>query len=432
MILEFKVENFLSIKDEQVLSFEATSDKHLSEYHVVEIKPGVKILKMAMIYGANASGKTNILKAFDFLRDFAVNPREKGQNTGFVPFKPFISENNEIKNIINSNSRFGRFEIIFFVNQKKYKYILKIDSLKVIYEKLYFYPKTQPAELFSRDFNDNIKGYNLKFGSKIKPKKINEEILKTFTLENSSLISTMSKFDIMFEIKERNDNNIKFSSLKENKQNYVEISNVFDFFKDTNICFKKISLLSKSIFKDVIEDPIYYKEYILPKLKKADFNIIDYEIINEKIGVENIYKIKFKHKVSNKKFFYLYDFEESVGTNLYFGLIAWLGRLNGVNNIWAIDELESSLHPELVNHFINTFLYEVKNTNSQLIFTTHNINLLDEEFVRKDIVWFTNKKEDGSTELYSLADFNIRKELSFSKAYKNGAFGATPIIDSVY
>ncbi len=429
MILEFKVDNFLSIKDEQVLSFEATSDKHLEEYHTVEVKPGVKILKMAMIYGANASGKTNILKALDFLTDFAVIPREKEQSTGFIPFKFIENTNKNFGEKIIPPS--GKFEIIFFVNLMKYEYKLELSSHRVISEKLYFYPTTQPAELFTRKYNENTDSYELKFGSKVKSKKMNDEILKTFTLENSSLISTISKFDIMFEMKKAKNHNFNVSNNDISKIDYIEIGNVFDFFRDTHVCFNKTNLLRNNIYQDIVEDPLYYKKFILEKLQKADFNIDNFEIINEKKGIKDNYKIRFRHKVTNGEY-YLFDFEESVGTNMYFGLLVWLGRLNSINNVWAIDEFESSLHPELVNHFINTFLYQSKESHAQFVFTTHNIDLLDEDFVRKDIVWFTEKDEDGSTKLYSLSEFDIRKTLSFSKAYKTGSFGATPELDSVY
>ena len=140
MILEFKIENFLSFKEKQTFSFEATSDKHLEDYYCVEVKPGVRILKMGIIYGANASGKTNLLKAFDVLRGMVYsiynNYRGKHDKTGFTTFK-FDKE---------YDKKPGSFELIFFIGSVKYNYSVKLDEFKIYEEKLSYYPSTQPAE----------------------------------------------------------------------------------------------------------------------------------------------------------------------------------------------------------------------------------------------------------------------------------------------
>ena len=122
---------------------------------------------------------------------------------------------------------------------------------------------------------------------------------------------------------------------------------------------------------------------------------------------------------------------ESAGTNRLYELGGVLQEALWVDGLLNIDELESSMHPDLVIHFINTFL--VNSKEAQLVCTTHEINILSEQDnLRKDIVWFTQKSPEGATELYSLADFNIRKELSFINAYKAGKFGAKPRLGSIY
>ncbi len=417
MILEFKVENFLSIKDEQVLSFEATSDKHLEEYLTTEVKPGVKILKMAMIYGANASGKTNVLRALEFLRDFAVTPKERGDKTSFIPFK-FDYESEKLP---------GKFEITFFLNNTKFIYSLVLDENIVYFEELKFYTGTQPALLFSRKYIKEDENYILKFGSKIKLKKSYIDAINVNTLNNMSVISVFQKINLRV-----NNEELDFDKLGKMTKIFV---NIYEFFSNIFIIPYKEYFLDDLFLGMIKEYPEYYKKHILENLKQADFNIIDYEIVNKgrDVNDDNIYEIYFTHKLRNKDgTFIMSQYEESLGTLMYFALLA--ASLESVNGyeILCIDELESSLHPELVNHFINTFLYQSKNKRSQFIFTTHNINLLDEDFVRKDIVWFTEKDEDGSTKLYSLSDFNIRKELLFSKAYKSGNFGAIPELGSVY
>ena len=127
MILEFKVKNFLSFKDEQTISFEATSDKTLEDYFVSEIKPGVRVLKFGVIYGPNASGKTNLLSAFDFVRHMALTSRKADQKTGFIPFL-FDSK---------TKKSAGEFEITFLIESTKYRYLLKVNATKVVFENLF-------------------------------------------------------------------------------------------------------------------------------------------------------------------------------------------------------------------------------------------------------------------------------------------------------
>ena len=130
MILEFKIKNYLSFKDEVTFSFEATADKNLEEYYVTEVVPGVRILKLGIVYGANASGKSNLINAFEFLLDFIHSMKvNKDEKTGFVPFA-FQQDKNKK----------GTFELIFYVETKKYVYRLEITETEVIKESLNFYP----------------------------------------------------------------------------------------------------------------------------------------------------------------------------------------------------------------------------------------------------------------------------------------------------
>ena len=158
MILEFKIRNFLSFKDEVTLSFEATSDITLEDYYVAEPVPGVRILKMMMIYGPNASGKSNLLKAFGFLWSFIRRiPTERDRTTHFIPFR-FDTTINEP----------GSFELIFYIDKTKHKYFLELTSETVLTERLFYYPGTQPALIFDRQFDSDHQLSVVKFGSKIK------------------------------------------------------------------------------------------------------------------------------------------------------------------------------------------------------------------------------------------------------------------------
>ena len=356
MILEFKVENFLSFKDEQILNLKATSDKHLEDYHCIEVKPGVKILKTAIFFGSNASGKSNLLDAIDFLCSIATEHRNRGEKTGFVPFR-------YDKNSINSP---GKFEIIFYIKEVKFRYTVIVDE-KIIYkEELFYYPKTKIALIFNRQYIKEKDDFIIKIGTKIKSNKAFLEALKVNTLNNMTVISSISKI------------NVKKSILLE----------IFNYFENL-LVFNKDLLYSDEIYDEFynkLKNNSEQKDSIINGLQKADFNIIDFEINkkSQQYKDEPKFEIIFKHKLQEADNVYeFYDYEESQGTELYFNLLSFFVLLKDENFIFGIDELDSSLHPELVNHFINTYLYQTKGKPTQFLFNTHNINLLDEDFIRK-------------------------------------------------
>jgi len=147
MILELKVKNFLSFKDEVTFSFEATKDKSYEDYQVVEVAPNIRILRLAVVYGANASGKSNLIETFEFLRHFWFNkPESKDKSTGVVPFLLDMNTPNEA----------SEFSLIFYIEGVKYMYSLELEKRKVISEKLYIYPGTQPALIFDRVMDNEI------------------------------------------------------------------------------------------------------------------------------------------------------------------------------------------------------------------------------------------------------------------------------------
>ncbi len=425
MILELKLQNYLSFKDEVVLSFEATTDKTLEEYYVAKQPDGTRLLKMAMVFGANASGKSNLIQAFEFLKDFVHNiPEERDAGTEFVPFM-FDKTKNEP----------GRFELTFYLKGKKHKFLLAIDNETVFEEKLLYYPGVQPATIFSRKYDHKKNISDIEFGPKIKISNQACEAIQLKTLKNASVIAAYNQVNI--SIPEIDIVNDWF------KEQYLNSINPYHLL--TNFSNKEIKTNTK------------IKELALSFLKEADFNISDIEIEDKTYNIpENILKsidisqfteeekakirkekvihydeAIFKHKIikENKiEYHSLPEDRQSKGTIRYYGLSAPFFHTIANDGFLPIDEIGSALHPLLIMHFLRHFLQKSK--QAQLLFTTHNLSLLNEkDILRKDAVWFTEKKENGSTSLYSLADFNFRKELSFYNAYKIGKFGAIPDLD---
>ncbi|NOY95754.1 MAG: ATP-binding protein [Chlorobi bacterium] len=422
MILEFKIQNFLSFKDEVVFSFEATPDTTLEDYYVTEVAPGVRILKMAMVYGANASGKSNLLEAFNFIHDFIEEiPKEKGEETGFTPFK-----------FDKTKDQIGSFELTFYIGDKKHRYILEIDEQKIYKETLFFYPGTQPAVIFDRHLDKENQISVIGFGPKIKISNTAKEQIQLKTLKNTSVFAAYSQVNIAITELEKVNQWFKnqfmsvidpYTTLTKYTDSHIEKNSklkdwTLKFIKEadiniSNILFEEeVRIIPDELIEMFKNSSIPKEEKIrISKEKNIHIQTTVFEHTIKKGGKEELYKLP--------------KWLQSKGTMRYYGLSAPFFNTIKNDGFLPIDEIGSALHPLLVMHFLKEFLKKSK--QAQLLFTTHNLSLLmEKDILRKDAIWFTEKKEDGSTSLYSMADFNFRKELSFYNAYKQGKFGAIP------
>jgi AAA15 family ATPase/GTPase len=411
MIINFSIRNFYSIKDEVTLSFEATSSKDLEEYYVVDYPKELRLLKLGVIYGANASGKTTILKALSFLRNMVLNPFvSKVDKFNYTPFL-FVE-------VISDKNSF--FSIEFIQNQTKYLYQIEFNTDAIVSESLYFF-KPNKALIFKRNTNIQKQLSEIEFGSKIKVSKESKVALTGNTLWNNTVLAGYLKTN--FESK--------------------ELQEVVSWFKDKlqPVIFPNSNLVAD--VSSMIEKGELSKAHVIDILRKADFGISD--IVIEKTGVskEFIYNnsiqsfsertIKFQHLIDGIDYSLNYN-DESAGTKRYYQFSGLLILL--IKNRWivSIDELETSLHPDLIKHFLLTFM--VNSKESQLITTTHHRELLlEKDILRNDVIWFTDKKEDGSTDLFSLSEFNssvIRNTSSVYNAYKIGKLGAVPDLIDYY
>ena len=430
MIINFSVENFGSIKDKQTLSFLANKSDHLEDYYIIEPIKGLRLNKLALIYGANASGKTTVLKALDYLKEICTNPFDR--KTEKFDYEPFLFD--EITP--NQNTK---FELEFIQNKLKYFYEVELNRNYIVKEKLYNFNPNK-AVVFERTTNDEKELTSIKFGSKIEIKKSFQKIIELHTLWNNTVLGALLKTNIDIE----------------------ELTNVSEWFNSFTNFFNADSD-SKDFFTTQIDLNRINKKIIISFLKKADFNICDLEVNkkedshlrqlllksireakndNEKsryiemLDSEVVFNrhLYFYHKVNNIDY-KLNINQESLGTQRYFEYAGLLSILLEQNVLLPIDELESSLHPDLFNHFLLTYL--VNGTkNSQLIATTHNREILNNrDLFRDDAIWFTDKNEDSATELYSLADFDssvVRDTTNVLNAYKSGKLGGIPNLGDYY
>lgn len=428
MIQELKFKNFKSFKDEVTLSFEATKDMTFEDYHVVEVAPGVRLLRYAMIYGANASGKSNLLDAIDFLQDFFFTKADDiNEPTGAIPFKLDAVTPGEP----------SEFSLKFYVGAIKYWYELKLTPTHVQSEKLYFYDSVQPKKLFDRKFENgqSVVTFN---PATVKISAAAKEEISLKCLPNMSFFAARNQVNISIEKVD-----IAKDWLKKNIMPIISpTSGMFDY-------------ASKKMYNNET-----LKTYLLDFVHQADFNISDVkadkvsekipqqfinliladdntpEDVKEKIKAEQtITRIQtmFEHTVKNERgteTYLLSTDSQSEGTKRTIGIEAAVFEAMETESFLYIDEIEASLHPELVEFILQKFLS--KKSRAQMLVTTHYdmlLNSVGDDLIRKDSVWFTEKKENGSSDLYSLVEYKgLNRIASLQKAYRNGVFGALPNI----
>ena len=428
MIAEFKIRNFYSLRDEQALSFIPSNDDTSRDIYTEEVADGVSLLKIGCIYGSNASGKTNILKALDFFSQFMVNDSmNKGDEIGVVPFL--------LDDV--SNKERSQFEMTFYLNREKYKLNLVLDN-KVIYEEvLQVYSSVQPTLLYKRTYNAEKDATDIVFGGKVGLVKKGKEAIEGNTINNRTVISAFGKSNV-----ERSRLNL-----------------VYEFFSQriVPIMYPQSSLMDFTKRRITRDRDGRLKKFILHFLKASDFNISDIAIHEEEVNITPEMELMIKNTSgmpekaieeilkkgtlhSDEMFFVhhtsngdkeLYEELESRGTKRYMGLATILYDLLVHGVILPIDEIETSIHYELLSYFIKVFLVNSKR-GGQLIVSTHDINLLDEDYIRRDVIWFTDKNDGGETQLIRLSTLGLHKTLSVYNAYRQEKLVDLPFLDSIY
>ena len=445
MIAEFSIENFFSIKSAQKISFEPSVDTFMSDEYSYEVKEGVRLLKVGIIYGANASGKTNILNAIEFFKILVLRmPKDRNEKTGVVPFMlDDISRNETTK-----------LSMAFYINQSKYILSFELDAKHIYSETLIVYDSIRPTKLYNRSYDDSTDSTTIDFGVNLKMTKKSQDVISGNTINNCSKHTA-----IIDSISGNTINNCSvLAAFGKSNVERTKLNDVYDYFakqvKDVLAPGMLLSGYVKSrLDKDETGD---LKKFILNFLKASDFNIEDVVLheeeelitpeleqliqnapIDKDAKAEMLRKGKitnteltFKHKVGDK----VYDLSEeyeSNGTMRFLGMAVILNFLLKTNRFVSIDEVETSIHYELLAYFIKVFLAN-SNRTSQMLLTTHDINLLNEDFIRRDTIWFTDKDELGETKIMRLSSLGLHKNLSPYNAYKQGKLVKLPFLGSQY
>ena len=405
MILQFKVKNFLSIRDEQTLDFTASTDKTYEKYAVVKIK-NVRISKLGIIYGPNASGKSNILKALYWLFMFTTNEdfRKLSIGTGLVPYKMDKDSRNEHSSM----------SLIFYIGDSRYEYSIELDAERIYHEEIYFYPNSRKALIYERTWNPEKKSSSVTFGSLLKLTATQKLFIESNCIANATILSTYQNSNV-----DRND----------------MLDSILDYMKTQIMASQDskggITAFANDLFKTMQNSKAFIREMLV----QGDFNITDMYLKKEKTSDLKIVEGDLREDLffTHQTPFYTGDMnktEESDGTLQMYSLSAVLFLLIKQNKIFLCDLMENSLHYDLFIHIIKIFL--ANSERGQMIFSTHCLMLMDEDFIRRDMVYFTNKIESGATEIYRAKDFGLHKDVSILNAYRAGKLGATPFLGSIF
>lgn len=429
MILDFTISNYRSIHTPQTISFEATNDKNLESYYVVT-KGKYRILKLATILGANASGKSNVIKAFRMLYTLFLEPcRDKSSEIHYDKFAlntETMPEDSEM--IVN-----------FICGENKYHYEVVFNNKIVKSELLQCHPfeKLRSHLVYERHTDVSTLMSTIKWGANYPLASIARDLTVNL-LHNRTVFGAyqMSNVDIPW--------------LKE----------IVDWLSEYML--PNVSTTEQKLFNytsQLLVNNKVYKEKVVALLKKADVGILDFSIedkleeIPETVldmilndskipakaketiknnPVSHSVEVSMMHSTSHGNIPMEYS-QESNGTKRYYELSGVLLKMIQESHFVTIDELECRLHPDLYKYFIVSYLTNAK--DSQMVFTTHLREFLsDKDLFRRDSIWITEKNIDGETDLYSLADFteNEVSKLNVFEAYKAGRFGGIPHLGNNY
>lgn len=441
MLIRFVVSNFMSFKDEtefNMLPAKGNGSRQLKN-HIKKTKSGVEVLKTAAIYGANAAGKSNLVRAIAFLKSIAINNVELlvPQSKRFRLDKAYLDKPSTFRIEYEYQGIHFDYAIEIFKGKIKEEWLYLINSVKKNQEELLFKRINNEVEFGEYFKNKNDVAFAKKFLKK--QLKENETVLNNCYLLLESdiildkIIEAFSKLHLVFP----NSINIAFTEsalLGTKKLDFVNkillnsktgIEKIIRRKIDSNLFFGLDDINVKENLIDELESLIQ-SEDDNEKRKAIIFKYRDKHFSFIKEG-ENYFVLTLSTKHENSNF--MFDFhEESDGTNRLFELApAFEELLHEDDFVYIIDELERSMHPLLAKELLKTYSLNSK-TNSQLIFTTHESHLLDDNILRRDEIWFTEKKADGSTEFYPLSNFNPRGDKVLERGYLEGRYGGIPFL----
>lgn len=426
MLIEFSVGNFRSFHKQQTVSMVAAKlkakDKSLDKSNVIQIPNNPSLLASAAIYGANASGKSNLILALRFMRSFVLNSTKETRAKGAIEVEGF-----RLSTEMAGEPSF--FEIVFVESGDRYRYGFEVTTEQVETEWLYVVPTTREARLFERERDNIVIGPRFREGREIvghtRP---NALFLSVAAQLNGpialKLVNWFRELGIASGLSDRGMQQFTLSKLI--KGEYV--TEITQLVRDLDLGIGDLKVETGPHPIPTIPDdaPAKYREVFSALTALLD------EQNAERVTVRTSH-MGFD-AAGQPAGEVLLDMEEheSEGTRKLFSMSGPLIKALKRGEVLIVDELDARLHPLLTKKIVKLFNSKESNPfGAQLIFTTQDTNLLDNTLFRRDQVWFVEKDQQGSSHLYSLAEFRVRSDKSFERGYIQGRFGAIPYLSNL-
>lgn len=397
-------------------------DKTLPDNTLVVELPGlsnIRLLRSSAIYGANASGKSNLFAAAHFIQDFVVNAPTRLKPDDPIGTVPFLLD-------LMSREKPTEFSVVFVHQGVRYRYALSLNKERMLFESFTAYPVGRPQQWYTRSWNNDKGEYAWKFSkSHLKGDRIG---IKEKTRPNTPFLSVAAQFNH-----------------EQLTEPYLWFKNHFRFLDSSG------PLFTEGFTAALAEEDSVNRNYILRMLHSADMGIEDLRVERTRLRdlalppemieemrrsapegfwEKEVIRLKTVHRVLGSDTTALFDMEdESAGTRKFFSLLGpWIDSLqNGY--VVFVDEMASNMHPHLIAALIRQFQSTTRNPNSaQLVLTTHDTTLLNTDLFRRDQIWFTEKTHGGQTRLYPLTSFKPRNQEALQRGYLAGRYGAIPML----
>jgi AAA15 family ATPase/GTPase len=415
MLVEFRIKNFRSLRDEEILSLVASKDKTLHDSHTqpTGITAAPTLLRSAVVYGANASGKSNLIKALQYMRSVVIESANAMQPGQIFSVQPFRLDT-------DSASRSSEFEVTFLIDGVRYQYGFAMTAQRIVSEHLLVYKAFKPQRWFTRHYDIEAGKDVYEFGPGLKGPK---NLWEGATRPNALFLSMAVQL------------------------NSDALRPVFDWFLNRLVIFNEQAQLSPQVTIQMLKQEQGCKD-ICNFLSAADISIADIDVETRKVPGQAVHfdlvagktevrteemeehKVRFHHITEHgKAVFDLMD--ESSGTRNLLFLAGPVMNILSKGLTLVIDELDTSLHTLLVRELVRLFhRSEINTGGAQLVFTTHDTSLLDApDLFRRDQVWFVEKDLDQASKLLSLSEFSPRKNEALERGYLIGRYGGVPFLD---
>ncbi len=423
MLLRFSVQNYRSFRDRQEISLIASAVKGFPDAIADEGDLGFGVLRALALYGANASGKTNLFRALSFMGGAVVGSQRHWAPEGGVPVEPFLLDE-------GSAQEASVFEVDLLLERTRYTYGFKLDSARVVSEWLYAYPNGKRQRWFERQITEDP---TFRFGKNL----IGENrAIQNLTRSNSLFLSAAAQ------------------------NGHQQLLPIYKWFSTSLEVVSTAARQSLWMTTAKQYEEAEHKADLLKLLSAADLGIVDVEVTEEELDkklqtalrsllssfsdsegsapegmrIPPMPRIRLRHEAATGRHSVPLPFEdESEGTRMLFAMSGPILRVLRTGGVLCVDELDASLHSKLALGLVRTFnRAETNPRNAQLVFNTHDTNLLDAKILRRDQIWFAEKGTDGASRLYPLSDFQPRKDENLERGYLQGRYGAVPYIGDLF